>query len=294
MMDGGDQKGLRIKSVIAEMVRQFSDIGIETADLDARWLVEAVSGVGQTQLFLEPDIQLTPVQFEKLQTMIERRKKFEPIAKIIGEKEFYGRGFKVTRDVLDPRPDTETLIDVILKREADNRALKFLDVGVGSGAIAITLLCERENWQAVASDVSEKALVIAKENSRLLKVDQRLKLVQTSWLHEITGPFDFIVSNPPYIDRAEIDTLARDVKNFEPHLALDGGDDGLEAYRQIAKTSGAVLKPQGRMYLEIGYRQADEVIDIFVQQGFSSAKMPDCVIKDLGGNDRVIALVWDR
>ena len=294
MMDGVGQKDLRIQSVIAEMAGQFSDIGIETGDLDARWLVEAVSGVGQTQLFLEPEKQLTPVQFEKLQTMIERRKKFEPIAKIIGEKEFYGRGFKVTRDVLDPRPDTETLIDVILKREADNRPLKFLDVGVGSGAIAITLLCERENWQAVASDVSEKALLVAKENSCLLNVDRRLKLVRTSWLQAIAGPFDFIVSNPPYIDRAEIDILARDVKNFDPHLALDGGDDGLEAYRQIAKTSGAVLKPQGRMYLEIGYKQADLVIEIFVQQGFLPAKMSECVTKDLGGNDRVIALVWDR
>ncbi len=284
----------RIKSITKELTREFSEIGIDTAVLDARWLIEAVSGVNQTILFLEPEIALTEEQFLQLQAMVERRKKFEPVAKILGEKEFYGRAFKVTKDVLDPRPDTETLIDVVLKSQTNTAALRFLDVGVGSGAIAITLLCEKPNWQGVASDISDKALVIANENSENLSVADRLTFVKTSWMSGIDGSFDFIVSNPPYIGSFEIDELSQDVKGYDPVLALDGGRDGLEAYRRIALTSGALLKPKGKIYLEIGYMQASQVIDIFRSAGFSIPKTPDCVTKDLGGNDRVITLMWDR
>ncbi len=284
----------RIKNITKELTRQFFEIGIDTAALDARWLIEAVSGVNQTTLILEPEIALTEDQFIRLQAMVERRKRFEPVAKILGEKEFYGRAFKVTKDVLDPRPDTETLIDVVLKSELEDTALRFLDVGVGSGAIAITLLCEKLNWQGVASDISDKALAIASENSETLGVADRLVFVKTSWMSGIDGLFDFIVSNPPYIGSAEIDELSQDVKNYDPVLALDGGDDGLEAYRQIALTSGALLKPQGKIYLEIGYTQASQVIDIFRSVGFLIPKTPDCITKDLGGNDRVITLMWDR
>jgi len=294
MVDRPSNSDLRIKTVLAATKQQLSQVGIDTPDLDARWLIEAVSGVDQIQLLLDPETQFTQDQFMAFKAMVARRIKFEPIAKIIGEKEFYGRLFKVSHDVLDPRPDTETLIDVILAQENAQHNNIFLDIGVGSGAIALTLLCERNNWQGVGSDISEKALLVAKQNSQLLDVDQRMEWIQTSWLEMISGPFDFIVSNPPYIERAVIEDLSLDVKNFDPHLALDGGDDGLDAYRQIAKASGRVLKPNGRMYLEIGYDQAKQVIDIFEQQGFLPAKMPDYVTKDLGGNDRVISLMWDR
>ena len=294
MVDRIKNTDLHIKTVLKETIEQLLQVGIETPDLDARWLVEAVSGVDQIQLLLEPEKQFTQDQLVNFKAMVKRRMNFEPVAKIIGEKEFYGRLFKVNCDVLDPRPDTETIIDVILAQENSQQAIKFLDIGVGSGAIAITLLCERENWCAVASDISEKALLIAKENCQSLGVNQRIEWVQTNWLENILGPFDFIVSNPPYIDHGEIENLSLDVKNFDPFLALDGGNDGLEAYRQIAKASGRVLKPNGRVYLEIGFDQAKQVVDIFNKQGFVSAKMPDYVTKDLGGNDRVISLMWDR
>ena len=293
-------KELQARVILNQLCEQFSDIGIDTPALDARLLLEAISNLDQAKIIMEPLVELTLAQRDELKVLVARRMTFEPIAKILGQKEFYGRAFMVSKDVLDPRPDTETLIDVVLKHEASTKAT-FLDIGTGSGAIAITLLCENGGWRGVATDISDLAIDVAQKNAQNLGVDERLTFRQTSWAQGIDGKFDFLVSNPPYIARAEIETLAHDVKNFDPQLALDGGEDGLEAYRQIAMKCGALLNKGGRIYLEIGYLQARQVVDLFVGHGFApfvgqeAQKVPesvDCVVKDLAGNDRVVVMVW--
>lgn len=242
--------------------------GIETAVLDARLLFQEASGLRHEDIVAEPDLAVPPEVAARFSVFVERRCKFEPVSRILGSREFYGRSFQVTPDVLDPRADTETLIGATLGLAKGKGALRILDVGTGSGAIAVTLLAELPEATAVASDLSAAALAVAKGNAEALGVAGRASFVQANWFEGIEDRFDLIISNPPYIPLGDIAGLAPDVREFDPPRALDGGPDGLEAYRRLANGAGGYLTPSGRVVVEIGAGQENAVNELFMGQGF--------------------------
>lgn len=202
-----------------------------------------------------------------------------PVSQIVGGRDFWKGWFTVTPDVLDPRPETETLVDVALQEDF----ARVLDLGTGSGCILISLLTERPKATGVGTDLSAKAVLVAGENAAFHKVADRLVLPISDWFSDIGGRFDLIVSNPPYIALEEMAELAPEVRDWEPHLALTDGGDGLSAYREIAAGAKGHLQPGGHLLVEIGAGQAGDVVAIFAAEG------AEChVIRDLDGRDRVI------
>ena len=254
--------------LIRSVTKQLSLRGIETAALDARLLLQAAAGLTRADIVAEPDLILPADVTASFWSYFERRCAFEPVSRILGSREFYGRSFRVTPDVLDPRADTETLVQAALALAAGKGPLRILDLGTGSGAIAVTLLAELPESATVATDLSAAALRVAGGNAEVLGVADRASFVQANWFDGIEGQFDLIVSNPPYIPLGDIAGLAADVRDFDPPRALDGGPDGLEAYRRIASGAGGHLAPEGHIILEIGAGQENAVNDLFKGQGF--------------------------
>lgn len=257
--------------------------GSDTPTLDARLLLQAAAGLSREDLILGPDRPLTPEQLARFESFIARRERHEPVSRILGEREFYGRVFRVTPDTLDPRPDTETIIEAALPLMP--RGARLLDLGTGTGAIAVTLLGERPDASGVATDLSPAALAVAGENARSLGVAGRLELREGSWFAPVDGRFDLILSNPPYIPEGDISDLSPDVRNFDPSLALSGGTDGLDPYRIIASGAAAHLAAGGHVLVEIGAGQAQDIEAIFAAAGFRPAGR----YRDLGGHDRALA-----
>ena len=216
---------------------------------------------------------------------IERRLKHEPLFKIIGRRGFWKSEFMTSVDVLDPRPDSETIIESVLKIFPEKeREYRLLDIGIGSGCLLYSLLDEYINATGVGVDISQKALAVATQNRGKRKADlYQRDFLKSDWAHDL-GLFDIIISNPPYIPTQDIETLAPEVRLYDPKLALDGGEDGLNAYRAIAKTTGSLLKKNGALFLEIGIHQKDAVTDIFQQEDWQLKE----VIFDLGQRERVL------
>jgi release factor glutamine methyltransferase len=257
-----------VAGLMRRAAKQLSLRGIETAALDARLLLQAAAGMTHADIVAGPDLNLPADVTARFLLLVERRCAFEPVSRILGTREFYGRSFRVTPDVLDPRADTETLIGATLALAKGKGPLRILDLGTGSGAIVVTLLAELPEALAVATDLSAAALQIAKGNAEALGVANRARLVRANWFDGVDGQFDLIVSNPPYIPLGDIAGLAVDVRDFDPQKALDGGPDGLEAYRRIAHGAGGHLAPKGHVILEIGTGQENAVNDLFREQGF--------------------------
>jgi release factor glutamine methyltransferase len=262
---------------------------INGSALDSRLLMQAATGLTHEELVAGPDNVLSLESAEKFAEFLKRRLAHEPVSRILGARDFYGRTFEVTPDVLDPRADSETLIDWVLENKRITSG-RLLDIGTGSGILAITLLAEIPHYSGLAVDVSEAALHIARRNALLIGVSSRLKFHLGSWFNGITEKFDLIVSNPPYIARGVIATLEPDVKNFDPHLALDGGEDGLFAYRAIAEGALARLNEGGLVVVEIGAGQETDVAQIFAFHGFKLQGQA----QDLGGHIRVLAFDYPR
>lgn len=267
------------------MLRQA---GIETPELDARLLLCHASGLTHEAYIARGGETLSAAAMARFQAALARRLRREPVSRIVGMREFYGREFIVTPDTLDPRPDTETLIEAALAfvesgggRQAP---LSLLDLGTGTGCILVTLLAELPNARGLGTDRSEGALTVAAQNARRLGVAARAEFVAADWLDRIGGHFDLILSNPPYIASAEIETLSADVAAYDPPLALDGGEDGLAAYRKIAAGAGRVLASGGAILVELGANQADEVASIFHAAGFGPVNLR----RDLCGRSRVL------
>jgi release factor glutamine methyltransferase len=256
------------RALLKQAGERLAAHGIETAVLDARLLLQAASGLRHEDIVADPDLGVPPDAAARFSMFIERRSRFEPVSRILGTREFYGRCFRVTPDVLDPRADTETLIGAALGLVKGKGPLRILDLGTGSGAIAATLLAELPGATAVASDLSAAALAVAKGNAEALGVAGRASFVQANWFEGIEGKFDLIVSNPPYIPLGDIAGLAPDVREFDPPRALDGGPDGLEAYRRLANGAGGHLAAKGHIILEIGAGQENAVNELFKEQGF--------------------------
>lgn len=221
--------------------------------------------------------------------LIRRRSKSEPVSKIIGYKEFYGYKFLVNQNVLDPRPDSETLIELIIEyfknhNDDTNVSKKFLEMFTGSGCLAITTLKQFNNFTAIASDISSKAISIAKKNANINQVLNRVDFVESDNFNKISGEFDFFIANPPYIATSEIKDLQQDARDYEPLISLDGGFDGLDFYRIIAKKVGNFLKKNSPIFLEIGHDQFADVNKIFIDNGFVLKNFK----KDLSGIKRAL------
>jgi release factor glutamine methyltransferase len=261
-------------------------VDLDGSALDARLLLQAACELSHEEIIAEPDKIISAKQSAVFQNFITRRLGHEPVSRILNVREFYGREFVVTPVVLDPRADTETLIDLARGLVTPAQAgFKLLDIGTGSGAIIITLLAELATMQGVAVDISLDALQVAKKNALRHGVSGRLQFHHGSWFEGVAGTFNLIVSNPPYIPHAEIAMLETDVKDYDPHLALDGGGDGLYAYRALAAGASAHLADQGFIVVEIGAGQASDVADIFAHHHFKLHSQR----KDLGGHVRALA-----
>jgi release factor glutamine methyltransferase len=281
------KKAETLAALLQEARKTLFDADIELSALDARLLLQAASGLTHEELIAEPNMVLAADKIAKFKNFIARRLSHEPMTRILGEREFYGRPFQVSPAVLDPRADTETIIELTLQL-MDSEPKRIIDLGTGSGAIAVTLLAERHNWSGVAVDLSAEALEIAWANANSLGVAQRLSVHNAAWFDGITEKFDLIVSNPPYIPHLEVFELSLEVQNFDPHMALDGGGDGLEAYRAIAASAADHLSSSGLVILEIGAGQSADVTQIFVAQGFELTDQKT----DLGGHVRALAFTF--
>ena len=254
---------MKIETLLQEGRERLKHQGTFSTALDTRLLLQAATGLTHADIIAEPTRAVSDEATAKFNTFILRRLAHEPVSRILGRREFYGRDFLVTPDVLDPRPDTEVVVELALKHVQRGR---FIDLGTGSGAIAITLCAEAHELSGLATDVSAAALDVARENAKRLGVDHRLNFHRGSWFEGVSESFDLVVSNPPYIRDNE--NLAADVVDYDPHLALFAGPDGLNAYREIAHNAAAHLKPNGVVVVETGHDQSAEVASLFETQGF--------------------------
>ena len=258
---------------------------IDSPAIDARLLLEAATGASRMDILTDPYRPVSPEQAEVLTAYVERRLKREPVSRILGRKGFWKIMLNVTPDVLSPRPDTETILDIATLAFAPHQAFSIIDLGTGSGAILLAILSERAGATGVGTDVSSEALAVARENAANLDLDGRATFLRTEWAAGFGDhSFDLVVSNPPYIPSADIAGLDPEVRDHDPHLALDGGPDGLVAYRELAPEIMRVLKPGGTFAVEIGWDQGDAVKSLFEQAGFTDV----IVVKDLGDRHRVV------
>ncbi|MEM9551525.1 MAG: peptide chain release factor N(5)-glutamine methyltransferase [Pseudomonadota bacterium] len=265
---------------MASATARLRAAGVADPARDARVLLAHAARIEAARVTLIAPEDLSPDIAERYDQLIALRAVRVPVSQLLGEREFYGRRFKVSREVLDPRPETETLIEAALSRPFD----RVLDLGTGSGCILVTLLAETRAALGVGVDLSEAACLQASANAVLHRVEDRATVLASDWFATVDGVFDLIVSNPPYISRAEMGQLDPEVRDHEPEMALTDGADGLGAYRIIADEAPRFLTKDGRVMVEIGWRQASEVSTIFADAGFGSRH----VLQDLGGQDRVI------
>jgi release factor glutamine methyltransferase len=265
--------------------RRLEAAGIDSPVIDARLLVEAAAGATRADIIADPHRALAPDQDAALEAFLVRRERREPVSHILGAKGFWKIMLRVTRDVLTPRPDTETILDVVLPAFPESARFSVLDLGVGSGAILLAILAERPGARGLGVDVSEEALAVARENAANLGLASRAALLRGDWTAGLDGDgFDLVVSNPPYIPTAQIETLAPEVRDHEPRLALDGGADGLEAFRRIAPEALRVLRPGGRFAVEMGPGQGAAVRAMFEVAGATDLR----TVRDLSDRERVV------
>lgn len=256
--------------------------GVDTPTFEARLLVEAATGVSRLEILTDPHRPVTDEVFARLEAMLARRQAREPVSHILGHKDFWTLRLQVSPAVLTPRPETEVLVKTALEI-APARA-RVLDLGTGSGAILLALLSERADARGVGVDKSEAALAVARANAAALGFENRVQWRHGDWGEGLQGPFDLIVSNPPYVRTGAIALLAPEVSKYEPHIALDGGADGLDAYRLILRDLHRLLAPDGRWAVEVGAGQAEAVWALADQAGLS----PGGVREDLAGIGRVV------
>ena len=260
----------------------------DAARHEARLLLAAVLGLDLTALTLGADRPVAPADARRLADLARRRLAGEPVERLIGSAGFWGLDFALAPATLVPRPDTETLVETALARLPADRPFTFADLGVGSGAILVAILAERPLAFGVATDLSTEALATARRNAEANRVADRAAVLRASFAAPLAdAAFDAILSNPPYIATAEIDDLDAEVRLHDPRLALDGGADGLDAYRAIAPEAARALKPGGLLAVEIGWRQAADVSAILAAAGFAEIR----VRRDLAGRDRVVSAV---
>jgi release factor glutamine methyltransferase len=273
-----------------EQARRSLSLKLDTAqmpdsELEARLLLMHASGLSRAQLISESRAPIPADAAARLDALAARRLAGEPVDHILGWRMFYGRRFRISKDVLSPRQETEEVVAKALRLIADIPAPQILDIGTGSGAMIITAACERPKARGVAVDISAAALKIACVNAAAHGAAERIEFLRGSWLAPVRGTFDLIMSNPPYIERAALASLSKEVKDYDPMPALDGGEDGLDPYREIAMAAPPHMSPQGRIVLEIGCNQGQSAMDIFKTAGFRDLQLEH----DLAGLPRIIS-----
>lgn len=256
------------------------DAGVLDAKIDAWLLLEMVAKIDRSFYFMHTNEEVDPEVLTEYERVVEKRAEHVPLQYITGEQEFMGMTFKVNSNVLIPRQDTETLVEETLK--VIEPQMEVLDLCTGSGCILLSILKNAPTVKGTGSDISKQALLVAKENAKLHELDA--EWVRSNLFDNVSGSFDVIVSNPPYISQAVIPTLMPEVVQFEPLQALDGGLDGLDFYRKITEEAPNYLKENGYLFFEIGYDQGEVVKQLMLDAGFKDV----AIIKDLAGNDRVV------
>lgn len=272
---------MTLREALATATGRLREAGIPSPGRDARLLVAAAAGLDPDRLALEPELWLDPAAGARLSDMLDARMRRQPVSQILGRRCFWGRDFRVTEDVLDPRPETECLVALALEGPP---ARSVLDLGTGSGAILLTLLAEWPGAWGLGIDASPAALGVAASNARALGVAARTELRAGDWLEGVDGRFDLVVCNPPYIAAAEMASLSPEVRDWEPQAALTPGPDGLAAYARIAPGLAAVLAPGGRALFEIGAGQGEGAAAVFRAAGFADVR----IHPDLDARDRVV------
>lgn len=277
--------------------RRLTAAGVKTPREDARRLVAAATGCDPIDFIANPERQMSVESGRLLAGYVARRVRREPVSKVLGVREFYGRSFDVNPATLDPRADSETLIDAMLELAREegwqDRPIRMLDIGTGSGCLLVTLLCELPGAVGVATDISEGALNVARRNAERHGVADRAVFELRRSLEDVTGPFDLVVSNPPYIETAAIAGLEPEVRDYDPHGALDGGPDGLAVYREIARSLDAVVR-NGWAVFEIGAGQFESVTKILAEIVSTSESQPIRSWRDLNGHTRCVAVRIQR
>jgi release factor glutamine methyltransferase len=264
--------------------QDFAVAGCASPDLDAAILLEWAAGLDRLAILARPQTLLTDVQLSQLSKARDARLCGKPVHRIIGRRAFFGLDFELSEGTLEPRPDSECVVELALSAlpARSVEPLSILDLGTGTGILAISLLSRLGSATAVAVDISADALSTARKNAELNNVGPRLRTLQSDWFENVQGTFDLIISNPPYIRTNELAELSQEVRDHDPVTALDGGEDGLSGYRSIVSIGHKFLASGGLIVLEIGHDQRESVAAIFESSGFKLVR----AVKDLGGNDR--------
>ena len=279
-----------MNTFFTDIVNQLVEAGIDNPRLETRLMLAHIKQCPASEVY--SDIDLDETQQKQLKAVLNRRLNHEPLDKILGTRSFFKYDFAVNSDVLSPRPDTETLVESVLETYPDrNQALNFLDLGTGSGCIIESLLAEYPNANGLAVDISAKALSVAQQNAESLGLSNRLNFLQADWfasdfVQKINRKFEVIVTNPPYIPTADITKLDKEVKNFDPLMALDGGVDGFSSYRRLAEVVPQLLTDGGYVFIEAGIDQAEKIAQIFTTGGLRL----QAIKTDLSGIQRCVIL----
>ena len=276
-----------IRRILTWAAEDLKKRGNPSGRLDAELLLARVLKLDRIGLIMHSERPLSTAELNGFRELFKRRRAGEPVAYLLGEREFFGISLRVDARVLIPRPDTERLVEVALERTRERSMLgSALDLCTGSGCVAIAFARARPTWSVAAVDISPQALEVARDNAHRTGAIRNLRLLEGSLFGPVGAErFDLITGNPPYIPSAELRELPLDVRGFEPHLALDGGPDGLDLVRQIAAHAQAHLRPRGVLALEICADQGQRAVDILAQHGYSSVELA----RDLGGRDRVVS-----
>jgi len=266
-----------------QIVKRFNSRDIQSSNLDAKIILKEALNIQDQELMLDSDILLKSREKKSLCEMVSRREKGEPISRILGSREFFSLDFKINNFVLDPRPETEHLVEESIKKIKENNYNNILELGVGSGCVIISILKSCKLIYGMGIDISLEAIKTARENASINNVND-LDLIVSNWGASIDKKFDLIISNPPYLRSDQIDDLPKEVKSFDPIISLDGGSDGLTVYRNSAKNIKRILSDNGTIIIEIAFDQAKDIEKIFINNNFLLQNK----VKDYNGLDRIM------
>ena len=275
---------MNYEQVLTNATKTLESVSIVSSKLDCEVLLSNVLKINRENMLINLNKEINHQDFINFNKLINRRKKNEPVAYIVGYKEFWNKKFKVNSDVLIPRPDTEILVEEVINYIQINSSLNILDIGTGTGCVLLSVLNERKKCYGIGLDISKKAINIAKHNAKIQQIKNRIKFINSSIDKFYVGKYDLIISNPPYIKSGDIEYLDKDVSIYEPEIAINGGYDGYSEIREVIYKSSVLIKKKGKLFLEIGYNQKNEVIRILNCNKFYINK----IVKDLGKNNRCI------
>lgn len=277
---------MNVEEALARATRRLAEAGVETARLDARLLLASVDGMSASAVLLDPGRALAADVEAEFGRLVERRTRREPVSRILGRREFWSLDFAISLATLDPRPDSETLVEAALAQFPPEPRRRVLDLGTGTGCLLLAVLSERPAWVGLGIDIADEAVAVARANARTLGLSARAHFQAGDWDEGLVGSFDLILSNPPYIPSSEIPTLSPEVASFDPWRALDGGSDGLDAYRALGPAILRLLAPQGRAVIELGKGQVAAIAAIMEAAGLQALERR----RDIAGVERCLVL----